>query len=562
MQALHFWTNGEAMTGLLTDFFRSGEFKQFETILIDANLPEHRIKEAFLFRMELTGSTKDPEGMQCSFKESSPEDFAETLYYAILTALRSIKREYIDYKDKFLDITDKLYKEDENIKVILKYFDIKELKQLCWRLIVEENYEITTLYDAITKNDNSVSGLLLRTGVFVQCEYQEHSELYPVLKALNLLEGNDRLESDAVSISSNMLSGFMSFDLQRNSFDHSGRYTLTNRQVEELWKLKDHKLSHYSRTGKEVSVNEQLLTYTAYKKGLGGKFGNLEFLKKFYPEVPLANYAKVPNNSWNTTIIRTSPKKSLPGLLNSVKASGKQEIQNAIEKIKADFKIHEDVVRDNSIYWFFQEFIEGENGVVNCIEKPRGKYPENLSPEYTDMLKYDVYIACSSEQGTIVNGHKSNTDVGSDNATYLRRLSRRLASDFGTDVQLEFVITPSGEVKIVQLRVFQNNPNKNQEIPVSYIEDALITGKSFSSPEYKSNIEVELSDILIVEQDCSSEKLLGKKALIVENDTNFSHILALSKAMGIPSMYATGKVVLDGKLKFIFSTEYSIGFIM
>jgi hypothetical protein len=35
----------------------------------------------------------------------------------------------------------------------------------------------------------------------------------------------------------------------------------------------------------------QLLGYFSYKKGLGGKFGGLEFLAN-YPEVALANYAR------------------------------------------------------------------------------------------------------------------------------------------------------------------------------------------------------------------------------------------------------------------------------
>jgi hypothetical protein len=49
-----------------------------------------------------------------------------------------------------------------------------------------------------------------------------------------------------------------------------------------------------------------------------------------------------------------------------------------------------------------------------------------------------------------------------------------------------------------------------------------------------------------VEQDCSSEMLISKKALIVENHTNFSH-MSLSKALNIPSIYGTGKIILGGK---------------
>jgi hypothetical protein len=45
---------------------------------------------------------------------------------------------------------------------------------------------------------------------------------------------------------------------------------------------------------------------------LGGKFGGLEFLAKFYPEVALANYARTPNKDWKAMLVRTSPKESMP----------------------------------------------------------------------------------------------------------------------------------------------------------------------------------------------------------------------------------------------------------
>jgi hypothetical protein len=360
-----------------------------------------------------------------------------------------------------------------------------------------------------------------------------------------------------------MLTGTLGFILQQRSYDVHERYTLTDKQIDELWKLRDYSLKHYSSYGRVATVNEELLAYVSQKKGLGGKFGNLEFLKRFFPDVKTAEYSRLPNDKWETTIVRTSPKKSLPGLLNSIKAKTNDEINKAVEKIIADFEIHKDVLGRNKIHWFFQEYLEGKNGVVNCIAKPKSHYPneKTLSPEYLATLKYDIDIACSTIQGSIVEGHSGNVEIGFDNETYLRRLSRKLAEIFGADIQLEFVILPNDEVRIVQLRLFQNKPNRNFEPSDSQLEDALLTGKSFSSPEYSKNVEVNLSDILIVEQDCASELLLGKKALIVENDTNFSHILALSKALNIPSMYATGKVNLEGKTKFIFSTEYSTGFI-
>jgi hypothetical protein len=43
-------------------------------------------------------------------------------------------------------------------------------------------------------------------------------------------------------------------------------------------------------------------------------------------------------------------------------------------------------------------------------------------------------------QGNIVIGHTTNYEVGPENAQYLRRLSRKLAADLNSDIQLEFVI--------------------------------------------------------------------------------------------------------------------------
>jgi hypothetical protein len=59
-----------------------------------------------------------------------------------------------------------------------------------------------------------------------------------------------------------------------------------------------------------------------------------------------------------------------------------------------------------------------------------------------------------------------------------------------------------------------------------------------------------LEDILVVESDAESKELIGKKALIVKSNVEFSHILALSKTLCIPSMFATGELdlnVLEGK---------------
>jgi hypothetical protein len=69
------------------------------------------------------------------------------------------------------------------------------------------------------------------------------------------------------------------------------------------------------------------------------------------------------------------------------------------------------VIRNNEIYWFSRIY-RRENGVVNCLERPKWEQPRNLSAEYTATLKYDIQIACSTVQGNIVIGHTTNYEVG------------------------------------------------------------------------------------------------------------------------------------------------------
>ena len=137
------------------------------------------------------------------------------------------------------------------------------------------------------------------------------------------------------------------------------------------------------------------------------------------------------------------------------------------------------------------------------------------------------------------------------------------SNDFKLGVQLEFVRVGENDIRIVQMRTLQNNPRTSFEPNEKELQEAIVVGKTFSSAPFFSNnsIEVDVKDILIVDEDCESEKLLDKKALIVTGEPNFSHILALSKALNIPSMYATGKVDFKDIETVRFSTEYIKAFI-
>jgi hypothetical protein len=60
--------------------------------------------------------------------------------------------------------------------------------------------------------------MLLATGEFVQCGYQSHMALFPLLKTARVASGENSLSSDALSVSSNLLTGSMAYCLQSQSF--------------------------------------------------------------------------------------------------------------------------------------------------------------------------------------------------------------------------------------------------------------------------------------------------------------------------------------------------------
>jgi hypothetical protein len=556
---LHFWTTGEAYMGLMDDLFRSGEFEKYHQLLGDGNLDREQKKLAFRYRMNLTGDTRSEEGLSCSFPSEEPKDFNKTLYYAIRTAIVAANRKHNIWNNRTLEIKEIAKFGYRDIVTLLEYFTIDEIHERCYKYIIEEEgYTLTTLYDAMTKNDNTISGLLMKNGEFVQCGYQDHISLYPVLVQLGLVEGEDRLDCDALSISSNMLCGSAAYGLESLYFDSSKYYQLSDEQVHELWRLREHRLQHYTNNGGRA-INEGIREFFCFKHGSGAKYGNIMFLKKFFPHVKTCDVSKEFRDDWKANFVRTSPKYSIPGLLNSIKTNTPEEARDAVVQIQNDFSKYKDIRGRNEINWFYQEYLEGENGVVNCIKtREVGKY----SREYAVLMEYEIGIACSSVQGDIVGGKKPSFEISLDEAAELKRIARELAITFEEDIQLEFVRVADGDIRIVQFRTLKGSPQTNFEPRGEELDKAIVVGKTFCKPYHiNCGVEVNTDEILIVEEDCDAEKLLGKKALIVENETNFSHILALSKALNIPSLYGTGKVDLPNNKQVWFNVEYGTGYI-
>lgn len=87
-------------------------------------------------------------------------------------------------------------------------------------------------------------------------------------------------------------------------------------------------------------------------------------------------------------------------------------------------------------------------------------------------------------------------------------------------------------------------------------KEAICLGNSFST----GRVECDADEVLIVDSEADSEMLLGKKALIVRDNPKFSHILALSSCLRIPSMSGVRIDKLEGKV--LIDTNREEGYIL
>lgn len=517
-QTLSFYTTGEAMTNLVRNFIQEGSFETAFNILKDGGLPIEGIKEVFDHKLKFIGDTRVGDHTLSLIKETKPhEDLNKMLYYAVKTLL-SPDQIHIS---EILHIPSKFKNSKKNIKVL---FDIYGKDEVMKRLIPQilSSYGFTIETTPIEKDEWSFNGAILKDGTVIRCGVQEHNLLYPILYLLGLADASDWIhEQTTIHITDGQMSGDVARAI-RYSF-RGDRAKVTNEQIQTLFRYRNILRGQY---GEDETITGCLLNYISECEKHGGKFNNLTFLKKFYPEINLPKFSKTKLKNVKKQCIRTSPYFSLPGLLNS-----KFEInKNSIKEIKADFEKYKDVIKGNELHYFYQEYLEGQNGVCHC-------YDDNT-------FTYDL----SEDRGSIVAGIKGNKTLNAKLLNELKTIAQRLQKDLKKSIQIEFVIH-NNELYVVQLRLLKNDPEKTVGIPKPDSNNIIATGITFSKGVIKTNIK----DVLIVDSDTDSKELLNKKALIVRNNVDFSHVLALSKALEIPSIYAIGDVVLpkNGTIKII-----------
>lgn len=517
-QKLQFYTLGPDFTYLLRSFINEGSFEKVYLILKDGGAPDEYIRHFFLFEAQFIGDTRNDtfEITTCD----RTEELGEIYHVAFKTLLSQYDCDF--YNDNYFKILEK--NEDKNYLSLLKVLPKGFFQGLLGDFIINRFYEINP------PKTKRLNGVILKDGRFIKCGFQEHNYLYRILYTHGLSESSDWV-NDTLNfhITEGQLNGGA---LDRLSHP-TENYTITKEQIKTLWEYKD-VLIEYGYHGDTVAeLFRDNITHTINK---GGKYNNLIFLQKFYTNIKLPKFSLQPLDLENQCI-RTSPRYSLPGLLNS--KFNVTDFDQAINEIKEEFEKHKEIIGayksddriifSNEIHYFFQEFLDGPTGVANSKNHDEFNYSisyDNSFDVVSGKESYDVIKKLSHERE-------------------LRSILTQLRKDLNQSVQVEFTIH-NDEIYILQLRTLANEPEERRPYT---IDESQIICKGLSFSKGTTDI-LSINDVLVVDNDIKNpDELKNKKGLIVRNKNEFSHVLALSQVLRIPSLYGVGDVNLPEKLK-------------
>lgn len=516
-QTLSFYTTGEGFTGLLNSFFEEGRFKALYETLDEGGLPHEQIVIFFMGLGYFEGDTRGDGTLTYHVKAEPEKDIAHRVYWALRNTASNKKKtitvhaidEWEEDHDTMVNLTLlellnwREWDNNDDIKALTKVWTKEQIiKWILPYIIKGEGYQLNP--DPSEFNGN---GAITKDGDYITCFYQDHDSLYPLLSTLGLSDSGDWTDDEStLHVSSSSISGKTA-----HSFEHGG---ITFEQIKTLIKYKKSIRNVYAS---HEGLFENIREYFNYAENHGGKYNNLCFLKTAYPHFNLPIFSKEPI-AHVKNCLRTSPKYSLPGLLESM--FDVVDHKEAIAAMAATFETYKDVHEGNEFHYFFQEFIEGTNGVFH-ITKEGFKY------------------AVGDKQGDIVRGKTSGLTLSKKIEKELKDIATELYEDMKVPLQVEFVVTNDNRIYIVQLRKLVNSSNRYAFH--SRPDHVVVEGKGFSIGEIKN---ITADEILVVDDDADSKQLLGKKMLIVKNNVEFSHILALAASLYIPAIYNTGSFTL------------------
>lgn len=508
---------GKYFTDIQRELLLEGGLKFVYDSLKNLNLTKEQIKQFMNFELKFIIDEKTDEIFiqKCNkYKKTK----SNTLVKVVYTFLKKYDLDLDNIKyyrnsistsnskyEAFLEeysIFNKIYDLDvfleENIIEILKYYYLENI------------YTINTITKTNAKNILK-NAIILKNGYIVSLDYMEHNWAYRILSKFDYTSKSCWTDcTDSVHISSNQISGSCAALLQ-NVECFQSKYSLSEKQLDILVKFTEN-LSYY---GSEYDLTNDLLKFHAHNLNKGGKYGNLMFIKKYFPEIKTPEITTNPENiDLKNYCVRTSPKKSLPGVLNSL--FDLDDVLNAEKIITNDFEKVKNLKYDNTIHWFYQKFNKGiANGV--CHFDSNGFRYSN-----------------STNQFDIVNGEKSNINLNQRALKKLESYAHTLHTFFkNKKIQLEFLVEKYGVITILQLRTFDKPEKPFLKNPV--IPNYLLKGKTFKSYTW-SQLEVSKTDCLITDKDLPVNEIINKKILIWNNPNEFSHLLALSQSLSIPSI--------------------------
>lgn len=524
-EKLVFYTIGEDFTNLLRTFLREGLYWKVNEILRDGGLNENHVRSFFQGGLKFEGDSRDEGGM--SVVKDTPMDskeFTEFIYYGMSTCTPS----GFDVIDLFSDDFQNMDEEySKNFRVLFSLYP-KDMvyAMITPHIILRNGFEIL---NAIHPRFN---GVVLSDGRIVSCGFQQHDLLQPLLKRLKLVSSGRWMDCDnSIHISEGQLSGTLSHAIRNYSWtDKDYKKNITPEIIETL--SKNHSNLSFYGYGNET-MTKVLMDYFESVTSKGGKYGKLIFLNKVYPEIKTPLFSLSPIDGVDNCI-RTSPKYSIPGLLNS-----KFNItKNSVKEIESDWELCKDIIKGNVLNVFYQEYLEGSNGVAHFRLRNKD-------------FNYDL----SKNRGDIVEGRVGGLELDPENKELLRKWMFQISKDLKKDIQIEFVIS-NNLLYIVQLRTLGRNPYSSRPYQIN-LEKVLYSGIGFN--KLKSEV-LKLEEVLVIDSDCESKELVGKKGLIVRNNVEFSHALALSISLGIPSIYSVGDVNLPEE--FIIDSQSEDAYIL
>ncbi len=392
----------------------------------------------------------------------------------------------------------------------------------------KEKFKEFYIYDycGYKKNtQNPHHGVVLENGDVIEVDYMGHNFLFEELKKVGWSDSRDWVCSKKIlKFTHKQVNGNVAMEV---------RYFSDYGDVNDIQLLKNEgQLKSTFNLGLDMYGDRNCFNWYVYNAFVascdnGGKYGGLRFLEYFFPEINIPKYSN--EYFYGCGILRTSPFKSMPGVLDSLLVDGNNwqskivEIQNKFDSVKEKFP-------NNKLGYFFQELVDGKNGVCG--------------------ITGNVFSAQYASRGQIVGGAKGE-QLPSTIHNKIEQLVTDIHNKMKCDIQLEFVVDKDNKVWIVQFRVF-----KNKDL---YYNLDKLNYKPFCG-EMKGKVTVGVDCLYIPSGE--AEKInpieaLDKSLVIVTDDIEFCHLLCFCKVNNIPAIYAYNEPLQNGDVVYFDYSNFN-----